>query len=83
MKKIIEINVEMPYHSEVYAIGKEAYGAANTFYEAGIIKEIKRVIGEEETIYLITTEKGITLELKNSQPGLRTIWSDENPGEEI
>lgn len=27
MKKIIEINVEMPYHSEVYAIGKEAYGA--------------------------------------------------------
>ena len=25
MKKIIEINVEMPYHSEVYAIGKEAY----------------------------------------------------------
>lgn len=49
MKKIIEINVEMPYHSEVYAVGKEAYGAANTFYEAGIIKEIKRVIGEEET----------------------------------
>jgi hypothetical protein len=23
------------------------------------------------------------LELKNSQPGLRIIWSDENPGEEI
>jgi len=44
MKKIIEINVEMPYHSEVYAIGKEAYGASNTFYEAGIIREIKRVI---------------------------------------
>jgi len=42
-----------------------------------VIKEIKRVIGEEETIYLITTEKGITLELKNSQPGLRIIWEEE------
>lgn len=83
MKKIIEIDVEMPYHSEVYAIGEKAYGAANTFYEAGIIKEIKKTIGEEETIYLITTEKGITLELKNSQPGLRIIWSNKNPGEEI
>lgn len=78
MKKIIEIDVEMPYHSEVYAIGKNAYGAANTFYEGGIIKEIKRVMGEEEAIYLITTEKGITLEIKDSQPGLRIIWSDEN-----
>ena len=77
MKKIIEINLEMPYHSEVYAIGKEAYGAANTFDESGIIKEIKRVIGEEETVYLITTEKGITLELKNSQSGLRIIWEEE------
>lgn len=78
MKKIIEINVEMPYHSEVYAIGKKAYGAANTFYEAGIIKEIKKEIKEEGTIYLIITEKGITLEIKDSQPGLRIIWSDEN-----
>lgn len=78
MKKIIEINVEIPYHSEVYAIGKEAYGASDTFYKAGIIKEIKKEIEEEGTIYLITTEKGITLEIKNSQPGLRIIWSDEN-----
>jgi len=78
MKKIIEINVEMPYHSEVYAIGEKAYGAANTFYEAGIIKEIKKEIKEEGTIYLIITEKGITLEIKDSQPGLRIIWSDEN-----
>lgn len=78
MKKIIEIDVEMPYHSEVYAIGKNAYGAVNTFYDGGIIKEIKRVMGEEEAIYLITAEKGITLEIKDSQPGLRIIWSDEN-----
>lgn len=77
MKKIIEISVEMPYHSETYTVGEEASGASNTFYEAGIIKEIKRVIGEEETIYLITTEKGITLELKNSQSGLRIIWEEE------
>ena len=77
MKKIIEINVEMPYHSETYTVGEEASGVSGAFYEAGIIKEIKRVIGEEETIYLITTEKGITLELKNSQPGLRIIWEEE------
>ena len=83
MKKIIEISVEMPYHSETYTVGEEASGASRTFYKGGIIKEIKRVIGEEETVYLITTEKGITLELKNFQPGLRIIWSDENPGEEI
>ncbi|EAA24082.1 hypothetical protein [Fusobacterium vincentii ATCC 49256] len=76
MKKIIEINVEMPYHSETYTVGEEASGASRTFYKGGIIKEIKRVIGEE-TVYLITTEKGITLELKNSQQGLRIIWGDE------
>lgn len=76
MKKIIEINVEMPYHSEVYTIGKNAYGAANTFYESGIIKEIKKKIENDGTIYLITTEKGITLEIKDSQPGLRIIWEE-------
>ena len=78
MRKIIEIGIEMPYHSEIYTVGENASGVSGVFYKGGIIKEIKRVIGEEETVYLITTEKGITLELKNSQPGLRIIWSDEN-----
>lgn len=77
MKKIIEINVEMPYHSETYTVGEEASGASRTFYKGGIIKEIKRVIREEEIIYLIVAEEGITLELKNSQPGLRIIWEEE------
>ena len=77
MKKIIEISVEMPYHSGTYTVGEEASRASRTFYKGGIIKEIKRVIGEEETVYLITTEKGITLELKNSQSGLRIIWEEE------
>lgn len=31
MKKIIEINVEMPYHSETYTVGEEASGASRTF----------------------------------------------------
>lgn len=78
MKKIVGINVEMPYHSETYTVGEEASGVSGAFYKSGIIKEIKKVIREEEIIYLITTEKGITLELKNSQPGLRIIWGDEN-----
>lgn len=41
MKKIIEISVEMPYHSETYTVGEEASGASRTFYKGGIIKEIK------------------------------------------
>ena len=77
MKKIIEISVEMPYHSETYTVGEEASGVSGVFYKGGIIKEIKKVIREEEIIYLIVAEEGITLELKNSQPGLRIIWGDE------
>ena len=77
MKKIIEISVEMPYHSETYTVGEEASGVSGAFYKGGIIKEIKKVIREEEIIYLIVAEKGIALELKNSQPGLRIIWGDE------
>lgn len=77
MEKIVGINVEMPYHSEIYTVGEEASGVSGAFYEGGIIKEIKKVIREEEIIYLIVAEKGITLELKNSQPGLRIIWGDD------
>ena len=77
MKKIIEINVEMPYHSETYTVGEEASGVSGAFYKGGIIKEIKKVIREEEIIYLIVAEKGIALELKNSQSGLRIIWEEE------
>ena len=76
MKKIVGINVEMPYHSETYTVGEEASGVSGAFYKGGIIKEIKKVI-REEIIYLIVAEEGITLELKNSQPGLRIIWGDE------
>ena len=77
MKKIVGINVEMPYHSETYTVGEEASGVSGAFYKGGIIKEIKKVIREEETVYLIVAEKGIVLELKNSQPGLRIIWEEE------
>ena len=42
MKKIVGINVEMPYHSETYTVGEEASGVSGAFYKSGIIKEIKK-----------------------------------------
>lgn len=43
MKKIVGINVEMPYHSETYTVGEEASGVSGAFYKGGIIKEIKKL----------------------------------------
>lgn len=82
--KIVGIEVQMPYHNEVYIVGEKPEGHMSGIVKnAGIVKEIRLAedddsIQERDVIYIKMEKNGIILELSASQPGLRIIWSDEN-----
>ena len=81
--KIVGIEVQMPYHNEVYIVGEKPEGHGSTIVKnAGIVKEIRLAdddsIQERDAIYIKMEKNGIILELSTSQPGLRIIWGDEN-----
>ena len=82
--KIVGIEVQMPYHNEVYIIGEKPEGHISGIVKnAGIVEEIRLAedddsIQERDIIYIKMEKNGIILELSTSQPGLRIIWSDEN-----
>ena len=82
--KIVGIEVQMPYHNEVYTVGKKTEGHVSEIVKnAGIVEEIRLAedddsIQERDVIYIKMEKNGIILELSTSQPGLRIIWSDEN-----
>ena len=82
--KIVGIEVQMPYHNEVYIVGEKPEGHGSMIVKnAGIVKEIRLAedddsIQERDVIYIEMEKNGIILELSTSQPGLRIIWSDEN-----
>lgn len=82
--KIVAIEVQMPYHNEVYIVGEKPEGHMSGIVKnAGIVEEIRLAedddsIQERNIIYIKMEKNGIILELSTSQPGLRIIWSDEN-----
>ena len=82
--KIVAIEVQMPYHNEVYIVGEKPEGHMSGIVKnAGIVEEIRLAedddsIQERDIIYIKMEKNGIILELSSSQPGLRIIWSDEN-----
>ena len=82
--KIVGIEVQMPYHNEVYIVGEKPEGHVSMIVKnAGIVKEIRLAedddsIQERDVIYIEMEKNGIILEISTSQPGLRIIWSDEN-----
>lgn len=82
--KIIGIEVQMPYHDEVYIVGEKPEGhISGIVRNAGVVEEIRLAedddsIQERDIIYIKMKKNGIILELSTSQPGLRIIWSDEN-----
>ena len=82
--KIVGIEVQMPYHNEVYIVGEKPEGHVSMIVKnAGIVEEIRLSedddsIQERDVIYIKMEKNGIILELSTSQPGLRIIWSDEN-----
>ena len=82
--KIVAIEVQMPYHNEVYIVGEKPEGHMSGIVKnAGIVEEIRLAedddsIQERDIIYIKMEKNGIILELSTSQPGLRIIWSDEN-----
>ena len=87
--KIVGVEVQMPYHNEVYIVGEKPEGHVSMIVKnAGIVKEIRLAedddltdddsIQERDIIYIEMEKNGILLELHTNQPGLRIIWSDEN-----
>ncbi len=82
--KIVAIEVQMPYHNEVYIVGEKPEGHMSGIVKnAGIVEEIRLAedddsIQERDVIYIKMEKNGIILELSSSQPGLRIIWSDES-----
>ena len=82
--KIVAIEVQMPYHNEVYIVGEKPEGHMSGIVKnAGIVEEIRLSedddsIQERDVIYIKMEKNGIILELSSSQPGLRIIWSDES-----
>ena len=82
--KIVSVEVQMPYHNEVYIVGEKPEGHISGIVKnAGIVEEIRLAedddsIQERDVIYIKMEKNGIILELSSSQPGLRIIWSDEN-----
>ena len=82
--KIVGIEVQMPYHNEVYTVGeKPEVHVSEIVKNAGIVEEIRLAedddsIQERDVIYIKMEKNGIILELSTSQPGLRIIWGDEN-----
>lgn len=83
--KIVGVEVQMPYHDEVYIVGEKPEGhISGIVRNAGIVEEIRLAeeeddsIQERDVIYIKMEKNGIILELSTSQPGLRIIWSDEN-----
>ena len=82
--KIVGIEVQMPYHNEVYTVGEKPEGHGSTIVKnAGIVEEIRLAedddsIQERDVIYIKMEKNGIILEMSTSQPGLRIIWIYEN-----
>jgi len=82
--KIVAIEVQMPYHNEVYIVGEKPEGHMSGIVKnAGIVEEIRLAEDDDSTqerniIYIKMEKNGIILKLSTSQPGLRIIWSDEN-----
>ena len=63
MRKIIELDIILPYYEAMYKVGKE-------------IK--KTDINCSGNDYLITTETGKEIWIFEGQPGLQVIWENKN-----
>nr|DAQ40909.1 MAG TPA: hypothetical protein [Caudoviricetes sp.] len=79
MKKIIELDIILPYYEAIYKVGKEiiikSINSSKNCCNEEIVKEIKeRSLNCNGNGYLITTETGKEIWIFEGQPGLQVIW---------
>lgn len=83
MKKIIELDVILPYYEALYKFGEKikisSINSSNNCCNEEIVKEIKKTdINCCGNDYLITTETGKEIWIFEGQPGLQVIWENKN-----
>nr|DAS48555.1 MAG TPA: hypothetical protein [Caudoviricetes sp.] len=81
MRKIIELDIILPYYEAMYKVGKEiiikSINSSNNCCNEEIVKEIKRTdINCSGNDYLITTETGKEIWIFEGQLGLQVIWEN-------
>ncbi|AKC57616.1 hypothetical protein HMPREF1994_00057 [Fusobacterium phage Funu2] len=83
MRKIIELEIILPYYEAMYKVGKEiiikSINSSKNCSNEEIVKEIRETnINCSGNDYLITTETGKEIWIFEGQLGLQIIWENEN-----
>ena len=83
MRKIIELDIILPYYEAMYKVGKEiiikSMNSSKNCCNEEIVKEIRETnINYNGNDYLITTETGKEIWIFEGQLGLQIIWENEN-----
>lgn len=83
MRKIIELDVILPYYEAKYKVGEKiivySMNSNKSCCVEEIVKEIKKTdINCSGNDYLITTETGKEIWIFEGQLGLQIIWENEN-----
>ena len=79
MRKIIELDVILPYYEAKYKVGEKITVYSMNSYSSCYVKEIKKTdINCGGNDYLITTETGREIWIFEGQPGLQVIWENKN-----
>jgi len=85
MRKIIELDVILPYYEAKYKVGEKitvySMNLDSSCYIKEIVKEIKKTdinLNFTGNDYLITTETGKEIWIFEGQPGLQVIWENKN-----
>lgn len=83
MRKIIELDVILPYYEAKYKVGEKiivySMNSNKSCCVEEIVKEIKKTdINCSGNDYLIITETGKEIWIFEGQLGLQIIWENEN-----
>ena len=83
MRKIIELDIILPYYEAMYKVGKKiiikSINSSENCCNEEIVKEIKKTdINCSGNDYLITTETGKEIWIFEGQLGLQVIWENKN-----
>lgn len=83
MRKIIELDVILPYYEVLYKVGEKikisSINSSKNCCNEEIVKEIRETnINCNGNDYLITTETGKEIWIFEGQPGLQVIFENKN-----
>ena len=83
MRKIIELDIILPYYEVLYKVGEKikisSINSSKNCCNEEIVKEIRETnINCNGNDYLITTETGKEIWTFEGQLGLQVIWENKN-----